>query len=469
MSMLQSINPSNGSIEFEVDIDNDYIVQFLLMRAREAQPKWASLPLSDRIDICVKFADLLLESKEILATTISKEMGKPLWESYSEVNASYGKIQHSINALSRTSRTESEISKGVLSVVDYKPLGVVAVLGPFNFPLHLPNGHIVPALLMGNAIIFKPSEFTPKIGASIKELWAKAGLPDGIFNIIHGKKETGVSLCSSKVDGIFFTGSSKVGNEINKQLALDSKAGTMLALEMGGNNPLVVWDVDEKDTKSAIMNVIESAFITSGQRCVCARRLILENSKADDFIKELVATAKKIKVSDPFSNPYMGPLVSVEAADKVLMQYKHLCDMGAEEILPMRRSKHVNAIVYPGIVDSSELARVDCEIFGPLLQIIRVETFEDAIVEANSTSYGLAAGLISNSKGRWDHFFKEINAGIVNWNKPTTGALGSNPFGGVGNSGNHRPGAFFASDYCSYPIASVQSDEIKAPTNIVFK
>ena len=335
-------------------------------------------------------------------------------------------------------------------------------MGLYNFPGHVPNGHIMPALLAGNTVVFKPSELIPYSSELMIKLWQEAGLPDGVINLVQGAREVGEALVASDdIDGIFFTGSSKIGKLLHSQLA--GNTSKIIALEMGGNNPLVVNDVS--DIKAAAYTTIQSAFITSGQRCTCARRLIVpEGNQGNTFIEELVRQTKTIKVGAyDQEGIFIGPLISKEAATKVLVEQDKLIERGAKAILKAKRidasgseTTEETAFIQPGIIDSTSIAedqKEDFEIFGPVLQIFRTKDFSSAIAEANNTAYGLSAGLLSDSEELYQEFYSKIKAGLVNWNQQITGASGANPFGGVGDSGNFRPSAYYACDYSCYPVS----------------
>ncbi|WP_165679749.1 succinylglutamate-semialdehyde dehydrogenase, partial [Metapseudomonas otitidis] len=353
------------------------------------------------------------------------------------------------------------------AVLRHKPHGVVAVFGPYNFPGHLPNGHIVPALLAGNAVVFKPSELTPKVAELTVQCWIEAGLPAGVLNLVQGGRETGVALAGNPgIDGLFFTGSSRTGNLLHQQFA--GRPDKILALEMGGNNPLVVDEVADVD--AAVYTIIQSAFISAGQRCTCARRLLVPvGAWGDALLARLVAVAASIQVGafDAQPAPFMGSVISLDAARHLLKAQEHLIAQGATPLLAMSQPLETAALLTPGILDVTALAeRPDEEFFGPLLQVIRYDGFEAAMAEANATQYGLAAGLLSDSHELYQRFFIESRAGIVNWNKQLTGAASSAPFGGVGASGNHRASAYYAADYCAYPVASLESETLALPATL---
>ena len=350
------------------------------------------------------------------------------------------------------------------SATRYKPHGVIAVFGPFNFPAHLPNGHIVPALLAGNTVVFKPSEAAPLVGQVMVECWQAAKLPPGVINLIQGGRETGELLASHPgIDGIFFTGSFAAGSAINQTLAADP--GKILALEMGGNNPLVVHKVSNLD--AAAYTIVQSAYVTAGQRCTCARRLIVpDGPHVNPLLDRLGHMTRSIRVGrytdEP--EPFIGPVISDAAAEKILAAQGELRSRGGKVLVELKSPGPRLAMLSPGLIDTTDVKdRADTEVFGPLLQVIRVRDFDAAIREANNTRYGLAAGLLSDDRELWHRFLRKIRAGVVNWNRPTTGASGALPFGGVGRSGNHRPSGYFAADYCSYPVASMESEELILP------
>jgi succinylglutamic semialdehyde dehydrogenase len=419
---------------------------------------WSQTKLDDKKAILKEFAKLVLMNAEDFATLISKENGKPFWESMTEIKSTAAKIPISIQAFEERTSTSMRSMEGKTSYTRYKPHGVVAVLGPFNFPAHLANGHIVPALLAGNCVIFKPSELTPAVAEYMVRLWQKAGLPPGALQLLQGGSRVGKALVDNHmIQGLFFTGSDKVGQHIRQ--VLSKRPQTILALEMGGNNPLVVHQII--DYKTASINTILSSFITAGQRCTCSRRLIVpQGQKGDLFLDQLCQDIKTIKVGPYTDNPepFMGPMINGKAAQNVIKAQEHLIKLGARAVIACKPHDSTQAMITPGLIDVTDLTKKsDTEIFGPLLQLVRVKDFDSAIEEANNTAYGLAAGLFCDDPKLYDRFYHEVRAGIINWNNQLTGASSSAPFGGIGLSGNYRPSAYFAADYCSYPVACMES------------
>ena len=461
---LESLNPVSQQVLWmgrEADASQ---VEAAVQAAREAFADWAAAPLGERIAVLERFAAVLTARQDELARTIGEETGKPLWEAATEVASMIGKVAISIRSQAERSGQRSGAQGSVLR---HKPHGVVAVFGPYNFPGHLPNGHIVPALLAGNTVVFKPSEQTPKVAELTLACWIEAGLPAGVLNLLQGGRETGAALAAHPgIDGLFFTGSSRTGNLLHAQFG--GHPETILALEMGGNNALIVDRLVDID--AAVYCIIQSAFLSAGQRCTCARRLLVpEGEWGDGLLARLVSVAASLKVGafDAEPAPFMGAVISLDAAQHLLKVQERLIDKGARPLLDMSQPLAGAALLTPGIIDVSAVQpRADEEVFGPLLQVIRYADFDAAIVEANATRFGLAAGLLSDSRERYEQFWLRSRAGIVNWNKPLTGAASAAPFGGVGASGNHRPSAYYAADYCAYPVASLESEQLLLPDSL---
>ncbi|MEL7497182.1 MAG: succinylglutamate-semialdehyde dehydrogenase [Planctomycetota bacterium] len=467
---LTSTCPVDETIVWEAHAAAEGQVDDAFGAARAAFGHWWDVGVEGRLAIAERFATIVDSKKEELATLIASETGKPLWESRTEAAAVVGKVGVSIDSLhTRRSTTSFEISDGVSAVTRFKPHGVCGVLGPFNFPAHLPNGHIVPALIAGNTIVFKPSEVTPAVGHWMVKQWEQAGLPPGVLNLVPGKRDVGIAISKhDQLDGLFFTGSSVAGVALSKTLAPTPQK--ILALEMGGNNPLIVHQVG--DMAAAAYTTILSAYLTAGQRCTCARRLILVNgAETETFLATLTEMIGKVTVGfyqdDP--QPFMGTVISKEMGRRLLEAQAAMIDKGARSLVAMATHRGCDALVSPGLIDVTDQRgeRTDEELFGPLLNVIRVDSFNDAINEANNTQYGLSAGLLSDSAEFYQEFIHRIRAGIVNWNRQTTGASGKLPFGGCGLSGNHRPSAYYAIDYCNFPVASMESPSLCLPDKLM--
>lgn len=462
---FSSISPVDGSVVWQGEATTADEVDSVMARAAQASRAWRATPLQDRIDVVHGYGQQLQASRQQLAELISREVGKLSWDAAGEVGASIAKIDLSIQAIQQR-RSDQRIEAGAVDRrIRYRPLGVSLVLGPFNFPLHLPGGQIIPALLAGNAVVFKPSDQATAIGHWMIEAWRAAGLPDGVLQIIVGGVETAVAAIDSPdLSGVFLTGSHAAGCAIHRQLA--GRPDVLLALELGGNNPIVVTG-DVATTRSASI-VSFSAFITSGQRCTCARRaIVVESESADRQIDVLLDTTRRLRIGMPGDEPapQIGPLISTAAAESLKQTYQRLLGLGCRPLIPFEVDPRAENLVRPAIVDATGIAAEQLqqlgrmEWFGPLLVIERVGDFDAAIASAANTSYGLAASLLGGTSEMFDRFVDQVGAGVVNWNGATTGAAGALPFGGLGDSGNHRPAGFFAIDFCSDPVASLEQAE----------
>ncbi|MDF1678657.1 MAG: succinylglutamate-semialdehyde dehydrogenase [Legionellaceae bacterium] len=461
---FHSINPANHTTIWNGTNATPPEVAAAFEAALHAQKKWAHLPLETRITHLKQFATCIETYGEQLTDCIALETGKPLWEAKTETHAVIQKIQLSIDAYNaRTSPITTKTDEAA-QCLRYKPHGVVAVLGAFNFPAHLSNGHIVPALLAGNAIVYKPSEHAPYVAELMMRCWHDSGLPKGVLNLIQGGAETAHALLELPVKVVCFTGSYPTGLSIHHQFS--ARPEVLLALEMGGNNPLII-DETLKNVPAAVYHTLLSSFLTTGQRCTSARRVIIpDNPTGDNFLKQLLSATQALVIGAPNDTPepFMGPLIHPKQAKNVLNAEAQLISLGATPLLKMHLFEENSAFITPGILDMRAVCNpIDEEIFGPLVQVHRYQHFEEAIERANQTRYGLAAGLLGDNRTHYEMFYQNIQAGLVNWNRPTTGAASSLPFGGIGCSGNHHPSAYFAADYVAYPTASLESEALCLP------
>lgn len=456
---LVSNNPATGE-EIWSGVTGDAAAE--VSAARAAWPAWVAHSNAYRIEALRRFANVVRSKESEFAELIARETGKPLWEARTEVGAVVNKVQISIDAYAeRTPQRKMEAALGNRIAVRHKPHGVLAVLGPYNFPAHLPNGHIVPALIAGNTIVFKPSEKTPATGEFLVRCFHEAGIPEGAVRLLIGGPDEGRALAAQAgIDGLLFTGSARAGMSLHKQFAETPQK--ILALELGGNNPLVVWGA--KDIEAAAVIAVQSAYLTAGQRCTAARRLIVEDGSEEPLIRAITDLIDRLIVDQPFADPepFMGPVIDSAAADHVQDQWLNLMMKGSKPIRRLDRRSGERPFLTPALIDVTEAKdRPDEEIFGPVLQLIRVKDFDAAIDEANNTRFGLAASLVGGTPEMYDKFWANVRAGVINWNKPTNGAPSNAPFGGIGLSGNHRPSAFYAADYCAYPVTSVEADRAR--------
>jgi len=457
---MLSYEPATGALLWQGEYGD---VDAEVERAASAWMLWAAKPVAFRIETMRRFTNIVRANEEKLADLIARETGKPLWEARTEVAAVIAKVDISVAGYSeRTGQRRLEGSMGARQNLRHKPHGVMAVISPYNAPAELPNSHIIPALIAGNGIVFKPSEKAPATGALLVDLYHEAGVPKDLLRLVIGGRDQGKALVEHPlVNGILFTGSARTGVMINR--ALSTQPEKIVALEMGGNNPLVLWDTSDIATAATI--IVQSAFTSTGQSCTATRRLIIRDSMMKPMMEELKKLTERLIIDHPHADPspYMGPVIDNQAADGLTESFLTLMSMGGRPIRHMQRPHGELPFVSPAIVDVTNISeRPDVELFGPLLQVIQVSDFDSAIREANATRYGLSASLVGGSPEQYDQFWASIRAGIINWNRPTNAAPSAAPSGGIGVSGNHRPSGYYAADYCAYPVASAETEQLRA-------
>lgn len=439
--------------------------------ARAASARWDQMGFAARAKVLRRFQQIAKEREQQLAELICDETGKVMWDAKGEASLIAAKVDITLDAgadgaLSRVTARELALSPTRRGRCDFRPHGVLCVLGPFNFPAHLPNGHIVPALAMGNTVVLKPSDKTPGVGQLLAEMLHDAceaeGAPRGVVNLIQGGADVASALVRhDDIDGVLFTGSWPVGRKIIE--ANIDRPGRMLALEMGGNNAAIV--MADADLPHAVVECVRSAFVTTGQRCTCTRRLIVQREVATQVISAICKAASQLIVGDPrATHPvFMGPLISPNAAHAVHDEVARLAREGGEVLVPMSRVWELGEGGYltPGVMRVERFrkddggAGADVEVFGPLLRIAVVDSLDDAIAQANATRFGLAASIFSRDTVAIERFLREAKAGCLNVNTGTAGASSKLPFGGLGLSGNHRPAGSFSVDYCAYPVGAM--------------
>lgn len=437
--------------------------------ARAALPEWSAWTIERRTEALQRFKGVAAERVDDLADLISAETGKARWECLGEANLIAGKVDITLEegvhtGRQRVSGFEFAMGESKSASCWFRPHGVMTVIGPFNFPAHLPNGHIIPALLMGNTIVFKPSEKTPAVGQFLAQMYhdalSAAGAPAGVFNLVHGEVEVSKALTAHPdVDGVLFTGSWPVGRAI-QEANLDDP-GKIIALEMGGNNAAVI--MDDADLHQAVAECVRCAFITTGQRCTCTRRVIVHEAVADRVIAAIVRSAQSLTVDAPeVAGTFMGPIISEQSRQAVFDFQTRLAGTGGEVLLestpvPDREGWYLtpSVVKVPGFSKDRDDCGCDEEVFGPLLRVSVVRSLDEAIEQSNATRYGLAASIFTANQGAIERFRREARAGCINVNCGTAGASSKLPFGGLGLSGNHRPAGAFSLDYCAYPIAGM--------------
>ena len=442
-------------------------VQAACQAARQAYVSWASLSMEKRKDYLLKIKKVFLKNEDAVAELISRETGKPLWESMTEAKALSSKIdvtlQHSIKLIEEQTLS---ISNDVKGVTRFLPRGVMAIVGPFNFPMHLANGHIIPSLLAGNTVIFKPSELTPASGQKLIEMIYEAGLPAGVVNMLQGSGSTiGKSLINSpEVDGILFTGSYETGLKIQEQTL--QHYWKILALEMGGKNTTIIWK--DADIDKALYETLMGAFLTAGQRCSSSSQIIVHKEIFSSFVERFYSMAKKMKIGHWKDNPFMGSLIHSHSMEK----YLRFQDIGQREGYEIKMRGKVLETKYKGYYVTPSIHIVHKfkkdsvylknEIFGPNVAIFPTDNFDEAMEIVRLSGYGLSLALFTQESSLYTEALLKAKVGLLNWNRTTNGASALLPFGGMGKSGNDRPSGHFAIQYCTTPVASLED---KSPLN----
>lgn len=467
-SVLSSYNPATGGRVWQGPVGDPVVAARL---AQAAWPRWSARALPERLEIVRNFSNRVKQQAEELAQLISLETGRPMWDCREEVEAMGHVIDHSLRAYSdRTAQRRIEGRAQIQrSAVRHKPHGVIAIITPYSAPGLIAFGQMIPALVAGNAVVWKPSERTPAFAEAIAALAVKAQFPDGLLQVVQGRADVAKALVfADPVRAIFFSGSAHAGLTLHKQLG--GRPDKLLSLDIGGNNPIIAWDM--ADVHGGAIQIARSAFQSSGQKCTSARRLIVKDSLADVLIGEVKRIADRLIVGAPGDDPipFMGPMIDNDTADGLAESFLALMSHGGRPIKHLLRPDLDMPFIAPGIIDVTNMAeRPDLELFGPLLQIVRVGTFEEAMAEANATRFHRTAALIGGTREQFDLFWANSRAGLVHWNNVTHEVNGNGPVAGNGLSGNHRAGGYYTADSVAYPVQSAENDQPRGLIGIGLK
>ncbi len=425
--------------------------------ARRAFPAWRRLGEGGRRALLRKYQDRVRHHREAIAETIAREVGKPLWDARGEAAALASKVDLMLGegaAWTRDRRVDD-----LPGAIRFRPHGVMAVIGPFNFPAHLPNGQIVPALLHGNTVVFKPSEKTPNAAVWMARCFDEAGFPPGVVNVVQGGATSAEALVShDDVDGILFTGSLAVGQKI---LAANAhRPGRLIALELGGKNATIV--LDDADLARAANQIAFAAYASAGQRCTATSRVFVATPVAEALVEALATAARSLTVGYPLDEGvFMGPLIT-EASRRELLAaqeraraagFEAVVSGGAHEV-PGHRGWYVRPSLHLAPAPDIRVeGYTHDELFGPDIAVYPVDGLDQAVALANDTDYGLSCAVFTASEERFERAADELRVGVLHWNQSSAGASGRLPFGGVKSSGNHRPAGILAGLLCAWPQA----------------
>ena len=425
-------------------------------KGKEASLSWMRIPLEEKKNLFLKLKAIFQKKSRKLAEVIARETGKPLWEARGEARSLAGKVDVTLNeSLKLIQEIRIPQAAGdIPGCIRFRPRGLMVVIGPFNFPMHLPNGQILAALLSGNTAIFKPSEKTPASGQLLTECFDEAGFPKGTLQMIQGGGETSASLCENPlVDGILFTGSFATGEKIRSSIARHHNK--ILALEMGGKNSALIWDYEDLD--QAVSETLKGCFWTTGQRCSSTSRIILNKTLSGDFKRNFIKKAEKLSVGHWKENPFMGPLIDEESVQRFFHHQETITKEGGECLLEGRKLQHPHGhYVTPGIYElefNPHSAFQTEETFTPQVGIYEVDTLEEALNIIHHSGYGLVLSLFSENKQIQEEIFYRARVGLLNYNRSTCGASARMPFGGIGRSGNDRPGGVSMITSCVTPVS----------------
>lgn len=454
-SVLVSRSPADPRHELgRFTVADDAAVSRTVDRARAAFPAWRDAGIETRTAICTRFRDAIRSRSEDLARLIALEVGKALWDARGEAALLPAKVDVT---LAEGLRWVRAIDGGSGAHATFHPRGVLAVLGPFNFPAHLPNGHIVPALATGNTVVWKPSELAPAVAEFVAEAWKEAGLPPGVLELIHGAAETGRSLAvHPDVDGVLFTGSSAVGQSLVR--ATLAQPDKLLALELGGKNGILV--LADADLDLAVAETAISICATTGQRCSSASRVFVEAPLFSAFCDRLTQVLRGVRLGHPLEEGvFMGPLISLRAHEK-LTHYRAIAREAGGERLPCGETVLPPPYAAPGLVRFTNAEQPHPyqrdEIFGPEAALYPVTSLEHGISALNDSDFGLVASIFTRDRSRYAHAIGRVRTGLLHWNRGTIGASARLPFGGLRQSGNDRPAGIFSALYCTVPQSHLE-------------
>ena len=448
---------------WEAHIYYDHI-EAVIQSAQKGFETWRKLSFNERANYLKKYQEAVRARKDDLAMALALEVGKPLWEAKTEAASVDSKV--TVTLADSLDRIRQETIKEVMPKMDghvvYKPLGPTFIIGPFNFPCHLANGQILASLLAGNSIIFKPSEKTIYSAQIMIECFHEAGFPEGVINFINGTGYTAGTITADKrIRGVYFTGSRGVGMKILDNTYRD--LGKLVALELGGKNSSIIHH--DTNINHALPELLRACFLTTGQRCTSTSMILVHKKIEQEFISQFKTLTERIRVGHPVkgNDPFMGSLIDQQAQDLYFQFCQFGKNEGAEEIVSPKKldvgfdGYYVSPSIHYAQKPNIQGKFIQEEIFGPSCFFVPYEDIEEAIAIANSTQYGLAASVFTRDQDIYKLCLRDIESGLLNLNRSTVGATARLPFGGLKDSGNHRPAAVSMIDHCVSTTASLET------------
>ncbi|MBE5320675.1 aldehyde dehydrogenase family protein [Pedobacter sp. MR2016-19] len=413
---MQIINPATEEIIISLEEDNSSTLQLKFDALKEAQPLWANKTLQERILVIAKFSDLLEAEIERLAAVLTSEVGKPLQQSRNEINGARARIKWMLANAEKYLADEVMVEEpGLKEVIKYEPLGVVCNISAWNYPYLVGVNVFIPALLSGNTVMYKPSEYATLTGLKIEKLLKKAGVPDDVFQIAIGAKETGAALLEMNFDGYFFTGSYKTGKFIYEKAA--SKM-VPCQLELGGKDPLYIAD-DVADVVAAAVGTADGAFYNNGQSCCSVERIYVHEKNYDDYLNAFVTEVKSWKSGSPTADgTYIGPLTRKEQIAVLKKQVEDALNKGAKLLTGGKVLVGKGYYFKPTVLTdvTNDMLVMQEESFGPIIGIMKVKDDIEAVKMMKDTDYGLTASVYTANQERAEKILSQIDAGSGYWN-----------------------------------------------------
>jgi acyl-CoA reductase-like NAD-dependent aldehyde dehydrogenase len=413
---MKIINPATEEIIKEVEDDTKKSVGDKFSQLKSSQPVWQKVPLLQRVEILKKFSSLLEQNIESLAAVLTSEVGKPLQQSRNEVNGARARIKWlTENAEKYLADEQMTIDKGMEEKISYEPLGIVCNISAWNYPYLVGVNVFVPALLAGNAVMYKPSEYATLTGLEIEKLLKQAGVPQDVFHVALGGKSTGEQLLELPFDGYFFTGSYKTGKYIYEKVATKM---VPCQCELGGKDPLYIAD-DVADIKSVAASTADGAFYNNGQSCCAVERIYVHEKIYDRYIDEFAKEVATWKTGVPTEEGvYIGPLTRKDQLTVLEGQVNEALQKGATVVAGGKRMNKIGFYYEPTVLinvnHNMDVMRE--ESFGPVIGIMKVKNDDEAISLMNDTTYGLTASVYSSNESRAYHILEQMNSGTGYWN-----------------------------------------------------
>jgi acyl-CoA reductase-like NAD-dependent aldehyde dehydrogenase len=432
---MKIINPATHELIAEIDEDHSTAVRRKYGRARAAQADWAGLPLKKRLDAIRAFRERVVAMQETLARTLTLEVGKPIRQSRNELNGLLPRIDFFLAEAARVLREEkvfADTKQNLEERISHEPLGVIANISAWNYPYFVGSNVFVPALLAGNAVLYKPSEFATLTGRHIADMMHESGVPEDVFVPVIGGGAAGAALLRQPVDGVFFTGSYATGARIG---AAAGRRMIKVQLELGGKDPVYVCD--DVDVKSAAAGIADGAFYNAGQSCCSVERIYVHESIHDDFVDAFVAEVKGFRVGDPLDEKtYIGPITRRPQLEVLQKQVTDAKRRGANLLTGGNVINRAGNWFEPTVLTEVDhrMSLMRDESFGPVIGIQKVRDDSEAAVMMNDSEYGLTAGVYTPDEKRARRILSKVRSGSVYWNccDRVSPRL---PWSGVGHSG----------------------------------